>query len=58
VKRDRKHPLAAAVLKKVAEKFPQGIPDPEFFESFPGKGVHAVYRGHDLIFETPEFSVC
>ena len=42
------HPLAAAILEKYGQPI-EKIPDPQSFESMPGKGVHAVISGHDVL---------
>lgn len=45
------HPLATAILKRASTDFhKEEIPDPDSFESLSGKGVHAKYKGKDIIF--------
>jgi P-type Cu+ transporter len=45
------HPLATAIVKK-AQTNPRDviIPDPDSFEAISGKGVHATYSGHEILF--------
>lgn len=45
------HPLATAILKRAStDLHKEEIPDPDSFESLSGKGVHAKYKGKDIIF--------
>ena len=51
VERRSEHPLASSIMKKAHDEFSgEEIPDPESFESIPGRGVHSTYSGHDLLF--------
>ncbi|MFI5420207.1 MAG: heavy metal translocating P-type ATPase, partial [Nitrososphaerales archaeon] len=43
------HPLAGAVIQRAKEKLSGPVPDPDSFYSLSGKGVHAVYKGHELL---------
>lgn len=42
------HPLASAILKKVREITPE-IPDPQSFESIPGRGIKASVDGKEVL---------
>ncbi|MDG6910219.1 MAG: copper-translocating P-type ATPase, partial [Nitrososphaerota archaeon] len=45
------HPLASAILERAkAELGPEGIPEPDAFESVTGQGIRASYRGKELVF--------
>jgi P-type Cu+ transporter len=48
------HPIALAVLKEAEEKFGK-VPDPESFESFPGKGVHVKFSGREILLGIPGY---
>jgi Cu+-exporting ATPase len=51
VEKRSEHPLASAILKKFKEKFPgEEVPEPETFESIPGKGVIGTASGHEILF--------
>ena len=45
------HPLASAILKKVNEK----LPDPDSFETVPGRGVRASIGGKDVLIGNEKF---
>ena len=44
------HPLASAILKRYTELFEEQPPEPSWFESISGQGVHATYEDNDILF--------
>jgi P-type Cu+ transporter len=52
VEKRSEHPIATAVVKKASEKF-GAIPEPDYFESFPGSGVKAKFSGQTIFLGTP-----
>jgi Cu+-exporting ATPase len=56
------HPLASAIIQRAQielgnneqEQELEQIPDPESFESLPGRGIHATYFAKDIILGNPK----
>ncbi|MBX5446850.1 cation-translocating P-type ATPase [Sphaerobacter sp.] len=46
------HPLARPIVAAAAERGP--VPQPEAFETYPGRGVWAAYDGHTVAVGTPD----